>query len=223
MRSKEKLLESLAAQFLESTAGFLDDDDDFILAPPAREEHDLIEAGKEEAPAPVAETPTRPARCDVCRRRLIHEDDGTYMCARCEDRLADSEAAVLKNAQTAKSQESNLTPAINDAFFGPPAHGLGPDAFVARISKPDSNFNKAAGTVSGKITVKVSVDAAKQIADFVAVGSGIGKHAAEIQKALETDYIAMYGKTPTAQLAERLASNQIRPPDIRGTATVMTV
>jgi len=139
------------------------------------------------------------------------------------DELSDYDFGTVKIAELPKSKESNLIPAINDAFFGPPTHGTGPDAFVARINKPDSNFNKAAGMLKGKITVKITVDAAKQTATFLTVGPGVGTHADLLQKALEADYVAMYGKTPAAQLAERLASNQINPPDIHGTATVMTV
>ncbi len=90
------------------------------------------------------------------------------------DELSDYDFGAVKVAEAPKSKESNLIPAINDAFFGPPTHGTGPTEFVAKISKPGSNFNKAAGTVSGKITIKVTVDAPKQVAAFLAVGRELG-------------------------------------------------
>ncbi len=167
MRSKAKLLESLATEFLESSAG----------------------------------------------------DQITYL----DEVEFENEEPSIKVAQSPKAQEANLTPAVNDAFFGPPAHGLGPDAFVARISRPDSNFNKAAGSVQGKITINIIVNAPAKAASFQVKGSGIKAQAVAIQKALEDDYALMYGKSPAAQLSERLAANLIRPADIHGSATVTTI
>lgn len=169
MRSKEKLLESLANQFLESSAG---------------------------------------------NHVMYLDKDEVEFC---------DEESTTKVAQSTKSQESDLIPAINDAFFGPPAHGLGPDAFVAQISKPDSNFNKAAGSIQGKITVNILVNAPAKSAVFQVKGPGVKTFANILQQALEADYKVMYGKTPSAQFVERLAGGLIRPADIHGSATVTTV
>lgn len=137
------------------------------------------------------------------------------------EKMANEFFENTKLAQQAR--ESNLVPAINDAFFGPPSHGLGPEAFIARISRADSNFNKEAGSVQGKITINIVVNAPAKTAAFEVKGPGVKDQAKAIQKALEADYSLMYGKTPTAQLGERLAANQVRPPDISGRATVATI
>lgn len=130
----------------------------------------------------------------------------------------DYDFGQAKNAQQ-NAREHNLVPAINDAFFGSPSHGTGPDAFVARINRPDSNFNKAAQSVEGKITISIYVDAKSQVATFKVMSAKPDL----IKKALEADYVAMYGQTPSQRFQKELAAKTIRPADISGTALVTTL
>jgi hypothetical protein len=124
------------------------------------------------------------------------------------------------------SQESNQGPVIEDAFFGEPSPGFGHPEFVKRLNKPDSNFQHAAATVQGQITIGCKVDAASGFADFTVAVNPAPKDPKVVQAlkaALVKDFVAMYKKTPMEFLKGRLAVNQIRPPTVSGETVVTTM
>jgi hypothetical protein len=129
----------------------------------------------------------------------------------------------VKLAQVPQTQESNLGPAVQDAFFGPPSPGLGHPEFVKKLGTPESNFTKATQDVSGQIVIDIMVDAPAKRAIFIVKAAVKPQVKAAIEAALVADYTAMYGKSPSVQLQERLAAGTVRPANIRGTANVTTL
>jgi hypothetical protein len=90
--------------------------------------------------------------------------------------------------------------------------------------RPDSNFQAAAGNVSGKITIGITVDAPSKMVGFTVSAQGAqATQINAIKEALKKDYQALYRVDVVQQFQDRLAKNMINPPDLKGALTLTTV
>lgn len=129
-----------------------------------------------------------------------------------------------KLAEAPKVQESDLTAALVDAIFDP-KFAERDQGFMNAIMRPDSNFQAAAGNVSGKITIGITVDAPAKTADFtVSVPGARPEQIAAIKDALKKDYSILFNKADVLkQFQDRLAKGMINPPNLKGAIPLKTV
>lgn len=132
------------------------------------------------------------------------------------DLAARFEKKLLKVAQ--QTEETNLAPAVVDAFFDPNDESN----FSQFISQSGSKFSKALldawQSVQTKIdaTVGATVNAPAGTADFLLSTSPAlpAAQMAALKAALNQDYVSFYKNSPSNRIKTKLSQKKLTPPTL---------